>query len=88
MHLCYFPNEKQEDRFWELTGQRTVHLNNCFNRSKGFMCGCVCVGACVCGIMQCASLWLDRGELTGLVANPVIPSSDQSDTTAFKLFNG
>lgn len=29
-----------------------------------------------------------QGELTGLVENPVILSSDQSNTTAFKLFNG
>lgn len=80
MHLCYFSNERQEDRFWELRGRRTVHLNNCLNRSKGFMC--------VCAAMRCESLWLDRGELTGLVVNPVILSSDQSNTRAFKLFNG
>lgn len=36
----------------------------------------------------CAHLWLDRGELTGPVANPIILSSDQSNTTAFRLFNG
>lgn len=88
MHLCYFSNEKQKDRFWELTDHRTVHLNNCFNRSKGFVAVCVHVCLCVKEVMQCASLWLDRGELTGLVANPIILSFDQSKTTAFKLFNG
>lgn len=61
-----------------------VHLNNCFNRSKGFICAC----ECVCEVMQCASLPSDRGELTGLVANPVILSFGQSNTAAFKLVNG
>lgn len=30
---------------------------------------------------------LDRREVTGLAAKPVIPPSDQSKTMAFKLFN-
>lgn len=33
-------------------------------------------------------LVVGQGELTGLVANPVILSSDQSNTTAFKLSYG
>lgn len=51
MHLRYFPNEKQEDGFRELTAHQTVHLNNCFNRSKGFTCVDMCVF--VCEVMQC-----------------------------------
>lgn len=38
MHLCYFFNEKQKGH----TDHRKVHLNNCFNRSKGFVFVCVC----------------------------------------------
>lgn len=45
-------------------------------------------GEYVCACYNVQALWLGRGELTGLVAKPVILSSDQSNTTAFKLFNG
>lgn len=38
MHLCYFFNEKQKGH----TDHRKVHLNNCFNRSKGFVFVCMC----------------------------------------------
>lgn len=76
MYLCYFSNEKQKDRFWELSEHRAVHLNNCFTDQRD-----LCVS--VCGRMQHHAMCMLAEELTDLLANPIILSSDQSNKTVF-----
>lgn len=58
-----------------------MHLNNCSNRSGGLTC------AGVFWRMRSGYEKLDRREVTGLAANPVILPSDQSHTAAFKSFH-
>lgn len=50
MHLRYFANEKQEDRSGGSSCPESgaVHLNNCFNPTKGLTCVCLYMCVCMC----------------------------------------
>lgn len=69
----------KKDRFGELSEHSAVHLNNCFTDQRD-LCGPVCVAEC--DVTQRCML---AQALTGLLANPLILSSDQSNKTFFKI---